>query len=401
MNVFELFAVLTLQKDDYNKGLDETEKKANTWGDKIKNIMQNKAVMAIMLVAKALVDVGKKINQLMRDTMNYADSVGDLAAQYGVTTDAISEMQYIADQSSTSIEGMTSAMTMLLNRAKENGEGFKELGVDVYDTNGNLKQMDELFYETIGALNNVESEGERSRLMLETFGRSAMNVGEVVRKSSEELAQMRQEAHELGVVMNEETINFASDMNDTFAVLKLQGQSALASLVAGAPDAEEKLQNFFDSVMEMLDTYIPTFANFTVRLLIQASVALVRIAPSLAVNIVEAIIDTVLNMDWLQVGFDIGRAIAEGIVNVIISALNAVVGWTGLKIPKVDFGVGSDIGSMSLGEMVGEEYEISENIRQEINVKVEASGDSAVSEDTAEKTAQALAPYIDKILGGK
>ena len=33
-------------------------------------------------------------------------------------------------------------------------------------------------------------------------------------------------------------------------------------------------------------------------------------------------------------------------------------------------------------------------------VKVEASGDSAVSEETAEKTAEKLAPYIDKILGG-
>lgn len=400
MNVFELFAVLNLQKDDYEKALNDTENQSKGWAGRVEGFLKSKAVTAWVAVGAAVVEVGKKINQLMLDAMNYADRVGDLAAQYGVSTDAISEMQYIADQSSTSIEGMTSAMTMLLNRAKENGEGFKELGVDVYDANGNLKQMDELFYETIGALNNIESEGERSRLMLETFGRSAMSVGEVVRKSSEELATMRQEAHDLGVVMEENTINFASDMNDKMAVLKLQGQSALASLVAGDKDAEEKLQNFFDSVIEMLDRYIPTFTNFAVRLFLQATIALVRIAPSLAHQVVEAIIDTVLNMDWLQVGFDIGRAIAEGIVNMIISSLNAFVGWAGVKIPKVDFGVGSDIGTMSLGEMVGEEYEISENIRQDITVKVEASGDSAVSEETAEKTAEKLAPYIDKILGG-
>lgn len=400
MNVFELFAVLTLQKDDYEKGLDDTEKKASTWGDKIKDIMQNKAVMAIMLVVKALVDVGKKLNQLMLDTMNYADTVGDLAAKYGVTTDAISEMQYIADQSSTSVEGLTSAMTMLLNRAKENGDGFKELGVDVFDANGNIKQMDELFYETIGALNSIDNEGEKSRLMLETFGRSAMTVGEVLRKTTEEINAMRQEAHDLGVVMEENTINFASDMNDKMAVLKLQGQSALASLIAGESDAEEKLQNFFDSVMSFLDGYVPTFVNFGVRLLLQIAIAMVRIAPSIAYQLVDVLIDTILNVDWLQVGVDVGKSLAEGVVNMLVSALNVVIGWTGVKIPKVDFGVGSDIGSMSLGEMVGEEYEISENINQTIEVKVEASGDTAVSEDTAEKTAQALAPYIDKILGG-
>ena len=400
MNVFELFAVLTLQKDDYNKELDETEKKANTWGDKIKSIMQNKAVMAFGLVAKAIVEVAKKINQLMRDTMNYADSVGDLAAQFGVSTDAISEMQYIADQSSTSVEQLTTSMSMLYMRAKQDGEAFKQLGVSVKDSNGNFKSMDELFWETAEALNSLEDDGAKSAYMLDLFGRSAMNVGEVLRKSSGEITAMRKEAHELGVVMEENTINFASDMNDKMAVLKLQGQSALASLVAGDKDAEEKLQNFFDSVMELLDTYIPTFTNFAVRLLIQTAMALVRIAPSLVIDIVTAIMDTVLNMDWLQFGVDLGKSILEGLLNIIVSTLNRTLGYFGVKIPKVDFGVGSDIGSMALGEMIGEEYEISENINQTIEVKVEATGDSSVSEETAEKTAQALAPYIDKILGG-
>jgi hypothetical protein len=394
MNVFELFAVLTLNKDDYEKNLNTAEQKSKSWTDKIQDLMKNKAVMAFALVAKAVIEVIKQINKLMLDTMNYADAVGDLAAQYGVTTDAISEMQYIADQSSTSVEQLTSAMTMLLNRAKENGDGFKELGVDVYDANGNLKQMDELFYETIGALNSVESEGEKSRLMLEVFGRSAMTVGEVVRKSSEELAQMRQEAHELGIVMEEETINFASDMNDTFAVLKLQGQSALASLVAGAPDAEEKLQNFFDSVLEMLDGYVPAFVNFTLRLVIQSALALVRIAPSLAVNVIDAILETIFSVNWFQVGVDIVKSILEGVINILGSALNVL---PFVNVPKVNFNTGDNV---FMEESLGGEYEISENVRQEINVKVEASGDSAVSEETAEKTAQALAPYIDKILGG-
>lgn len=397
MNVFELFAVLTLQKDDYNKDLDDTEKKSKNWASNIEGLLKNKVVIAWLAIGTAVIDVGKKINKLMLDTMNYADTVGDLAAKYGVSTDAISEMQYIADQSSTSIEGMTSAMTMLLNRAKENGEGFKELGVDVYDANGNLKQMDDLFYETIGALNAIESDGEKSRLMLETFGRSAMTVGEVVRKSSEELAQMRQEAHDLGIVMSEESINFASDMNDTFAVLKLQGQSALASLVAGAPDAEEKLQNYFDSIMSMLDGYIPAFANFALRLIFQGAIAIARSAPSLVVEILDVIIDTIFGINWLQVGIDIGKAVLEGILNVVLSALNLLLGWTGIKIPKVDFAVGENL--FDEGSLGGE-YEISENVRQDITVKVEASGDGAVNEETAEKTAQALAPYIDKILGG-
>lgn len=394
MNIFELSAVLTLNKTDYEKGLDESEKKGNSWADKLQNVIGSKSVATFALIGKAVLEVAKKINQLMLDTINYADSVSDLAAKYGLSTDSISEMQYIADQSSTSVEGLTSAMTMLYNRAKEDSDVFKELGVSVKDSNGNFKAMDELFYETVGALNSLEDGNAKNAYMLETFGRSAMSVGEVVRKSSEELAQMRQEAHDLGIVMSEETVQGASDFNDQMAVLKLQGKSALAELIAGTPDAEEKLQNFFDNVLVMLEGYAPKFVNFALRLVIQGAIAIIRISPSLASDIISVIIDTIFDINWLQVGIDIGKSILEGFLNIWGSLLNKI---PGVNIPKVDLGVGENYFE---GIDTGEEYEISENVKQDITVKVEASGDSTVSEETAEKTAEALAPYIDKILGG-
>lgn len=353
------------------------------------------AVAGYMAIATAVIEVGKQIYNLAKQSMDYADSVGDMAAKFGVTTDSISEMQYIADQSSTSIEGMTSAMSMLLNRAKEDGEVFQRLGVSVKDANGNFKAMDELFYDTIGALNEVEDANERNALMLETFGRSAFSVGEVVRKSSEELAQMRQEAHDLGVVLNEETINYASDFNDTLAVLKLQGQSALASMVAGAPDAEDKLQNFMDNVLETIEGYLPAFMNFGVKLTLQVAMAIIRISPQMTSLLIDAVIDTIFGTDWLQVGVDVAKSILEGLLNTLGSAL----GVLGIDVPKVDLGVGESIYTPAIN--TGTEYEISENISQDITVKVEASGDTTVSQETAEKTAEALAPYIDKILGGR
>lgn len=392
---------MKLDKSDYEKNLNEAKKEGQDFAEDTEKKISPKAVSAWAAIAAAVVKVIQKVIQLARESMNYADTIGDLAAQYGVTTDAISEMQFIADQSSTSIEGLTSAMTMLYNRAKQDGEAFNKLGISVKDTSGNFKSMDELFYETVGALNSIENEGEKSAYMLDFFGRSAMSVGEVLRKSSDELARMRKEAHELGVVLDSETIQYASDFNDTIARLKLQGQSALASLVAGAPDAEERLQNFFENVMDMLDSYAPAFVNFFVRLLMQTSIALVKIAPQLVVDIVSAVIDTILSVNWLKVGIDIGKSIFEGVANILVSAFNGLLGIFGIKLPKIKlFGENSGSDYFTSDE-TGGEYEISERINQNITVKVEASGDSTVSKETAEKTAEALAPYIDKILGGK
>lgn len=390
---------MSLDTSDYKKGITEAKKEGQDFADETSNKVSPKAVAAWAAIAAAVLAVTKAIAKLAKDSINYADNVSDLAAQYGVATDAISEMQYIAEQSSTSVEGLTSSMKMLYSRAKEDGEVFRQLGISVKDTEGNFKSMDELFWETIGALNDIENDGEKSAVMLDLFGRSAMSIGEVARKSSDEIAQMRQEAHDLGVVMSKETVQAASDFNDTLAVLKLQGQSALASLVAGAPDAEKRLQDFFDNLLEILDGYIPVFVKFGVKLLVQISLELIKISPKLTADVIDAIIDTIFEIDWVQVGWDIGEAILEGMLNIIVSGLNAVLGAFGVKIPKIDFRGSQE--SDYLSNIDTSEYEISENIRQDINVKVEASGDSTVSKETAEKTAEALAPYIDKILGGK
>ena len=399
MNVFELFAVLTLQKDDYNKGLDETEKKSNTWGDKIKNIMQSKAVSAFMLVAKAVVDVGKKLNQLMQQSLQYADQMGDLAAKYGTNSEAISEMAYVATQAGSDVNTLANAMSMLYMRAKQDGEAFQSLGVSVKDANGNFKSMDDLFWETVYAMNDLDSEGEKSAYMFDLFGRSASNIGEILRKDSSELEEMRKRAHDLGIVVNQTTADFAGSWFDKLDELKLQGQSVLASLAAGAPDAEEKLQSFFDNIMTMLERYVPTFVNFALRLVIQVAIALVRISPSLIREIINAIIDTILNVNWLQVGIDIGKAILEGLLNCIIAGLNSFLKIFGVNIPKIDFDVGQNYFE-NLDTSAGN-YEISENSKQDINISIEAKGNTAVSKESAEKTAEALAPYIDKILGGK
>ena len=399
MNIFELFASLKLDTSEYEEGIEKAKKTGDGYAEHTQKKVSPKAAAGWMAIVAVIVKVIQAVAKLAKASMDYADTVGDLAAKYGVTASAISEMQYIADQSSTSVEQLTSSMAMLYNRAKTGKEVFDQLGVSVTDNNGNFKAMDELFWETVGVLNSFEDDAEKSSYMFDLFGRSAMNNGEVLRKTTEEINAMRQEAHELGIVMQEDTINFASDFNDQIAVLKLQLNSAMASMVAGAPDAEARFDAFFQNLLATVDKYLPAFVSFFIRFISMAGNQLMSLAPSLIADVISVAIDTILATNWFQVGVDIGMSMLEGVLNVFGNVLNRLFG---VDLPKVDLGIGENYygGSGEL-ESLGGEYEISESINQKIQVTVEASGDTAVSEDTAEKTAQALAPYIDKILGGK
>ena len=400
MNLFELFAVLTLNKSGYEKGLNDAEKKTKSFSQKVKDTLQNETVQSFTMVIGAVVKLGKELYNLMNVGIEYADQMGDLAAKYGTTSEAISEIGYIATQTGSDVNTLTNAMSMLYMRAKQDGEAFQSLGVSVKDNNGQFKSMDELFWETVYAMNNLESDGEKSAYMLDLFGRSAANIGEILRKDTAEIDAMRNEAHDLGIVVSQETADFAGAWQDRMDRIKLQGQSALASLVAGAPDAEEKLSKFFDAVLDMLENVMPTFVNFSIRLLLQVSLALIKLAPELVVNFLDAVIKTIFETNWLQVGLDVGKSILQGVLNVIVSGLNSVFGWLGLKIPKVDLGVGKN-GSYFENIDTEKKYSLNNKNEQVIDIKIEASGDNEVSAATAEKTAEALAPYIDKILGGK
>lgn len=400
MNLFELFAVLTLNKSGYEKGLNDAEKSTKSFSQKVKDTLQNETVQSFTMVIGAVVKLGKELYNLMNVGIEYADQMGDLAAKYGTTSEAISEIGYIATQTGSDVNTLTNAMSMLYMRAKQDGEAFQSLGVSVKDSNGQFKSMDELFWETVYAMNNLESDGEKSAYMLDLFGRSAANIGEILRKDTAEIDAMRNEAHDLGIVVSQETADFAGAWQDRMDRIKLQGQSALASLVAGAPDAEEKLSKFFDAVLDMLENVMPTFVNFSIRLLLQVSLALIKLAPELVVNFLDAVIKTIFETNWLQVGLDVGKSILQGVLNVIVSGLNSVFGWLGLKIPKVDLGVGKN-GSYFENIDTEKKYSLNNKNEQVIDIKIEASGDNEVSAATAEKTAEALAPYIDKILGGK
>jgi hypothetical protein len=124
--------------------------------------------------------------------------------------------------------------------------------------------------------------------------------------------------------------------------------------------------------------------------------------PTLVVDVLTTFIDVIFSINWIQVGIDIGKAIVEGLINMLILPFKWIASIFGIKIPRVKiFGETDKSDYFTEDTTVENDYELKSSTKQDININIEASGDTPVSEETAEKTAEKLAPYIDKILGGK
>ena len=95
------------------------------------------------------------------------------------------------------------------------------LDIEMYKVNGTLREQDDLFFEVIQKLQALESDTERMGLAQEAFGRGGKNLLPLLKAQTEDIAALREEAHRLGIVMNDETGRGALDsMDDRLTQLK-------------------------------------------------------------------------------------------------------------------------------------------------------------------------------------
>lgn len=216
---------VTAELDSMGKETDEVEKETKERGEETKTfgalLKANLTRDAIKGLATGIVNLGKQMFEMGKETRAYADNVMQLSTQYGLTTDKIQEFQYMSELTDTSLETITGSMTKLTKNMQTATKGtgdayarFEKLGVSVTDTEGNLRSTDEVFAEAISRLGNVENATERDALAMNIFGKSAMDLNPLIAVGREGLADYRAEAHEMGYVLDTDTLESLGAVDD-------------------------------------------------------------------------------------------------------------------------------------------------------------------------------------------
>ena len=283
------------ETDEVGKEMDDRGKSAQTFGDILK---ANLTADAIKRVGQAVINVGKELFNLGKESRAYADNVMQMSTQFGLSTDKIQEFQYMAELTDTSLETITGSMTKLTKNMQTASKGtgdrykaFEQLGISVTNTDGSLRSADEVFNEAIIRLGQVENETERDALAMNIFGKSAMELNPLIAVGREGLADYREEAHQMGYVLDTDT---------------------LESLGA-VDDAMQRASKRMDAVKNQIGRYL---------------------APIVA-QITEAFANWRMSVDWERVGSTITKVV-NGIGKVIkglIDIFNTVID-VGKKVAK-------------------------------------------------------------------
>ena len=128
--------------------------------------------VAIMAVAGAAVAVGTAVGGMVLNDAESADSLRQLSEQTGLTYKQLQEMTYIAANTGLQLSDLTDPMSKLVRSmgsaetgTKASVEAFKELGVNIYDSNGNLRDASSVYGDALSALSKMSDHdpGRRDR----------------------------------------------------------------------------------------------------------------------------------------------------------------------------------------------------------------------------------------------
>ncbi|MBR3332729.1 MAG: hypothetical protein IKG23_00395 [Clostridia bacterium] len=168
------------------------------------------AVTAAVAGTGALV---KGIYDAASATAAYGDNIDKMSQKIGLSTDAYQEWDFIAQHSGTSMESLKTSMVKLSTAAANGSDAFQKLGISAEDAQSMSRE--ELWNKTVMALTSVEDETERARIAQELFGKGATEMGALLNTSAADIEAMRQQAHDLGIVMSEEDVKASAAFQDS------------------------------------------------------------------------------------------------------------------------------------------------------------------------------------------
>ena len=178
---------------------------------------------------------------LARQAIKTANDLGDVASKLGISTTALQELQFAANQSGVRVEALNMGLPRFGRRAAEaaNGTGearaaLRQLGIQLRDTDGNLRSTEELFTDAMTSLAEIEDPLERVRLGFKLFD----SEGVALVNMADDFGTLREEAQRLGLVIDDEVIARSDELQDSFdalwAVTKGQLTPALVALGGSA-----------------------------------------------------------------------------------------------------------------------------------------------------------------------
>src|SRR3990167_7595087 len=190
-------------------------------------LSMTKAVVA----GNAIYDVAKRAVAALKDftlgAIQTQDEMGKTAQKLGLTVKEFSELRHIAElsgievvQLGTVIGILSKNMLAAAQGSKEQREKFTALGVEFKNQDGTLRSANVVLEDIADRFQQMPDSATKTALSLALLGRSGKEMIPFLNQGGAGLRSMREEAGELGRVIDEKTFRAAEHFRDNLTRLR-------------------------------------------------------------------------------------------------------------------------------------------------------------------------------------
>jgi uncharacterized protein YcbK (DUF882 family) len=195
------------------------------------------------------------------------DKIAKTADKVGLSTDALQELRYAADLAGVGQETLDMAMQRFSRRVGEAAQGqgellgiLKEYNIQIKDSQGKTRPLEDIFLDVADAIKNAGSEQEKLRIAFKSFDSEGAALVNVMRQGSAAINDIRQDARNLGLVIEEDLVRNSEKANDELTKLKrivgAELQSAVGELTPEITRLTQKLIDNRDTITDIIEKLV-------------------------------------------------------------------------------------------------------------------------------------------------
>lgn len=196
------------------------------------------AAAGIAAVVAIVIKLEKKLIDVTKETAAAAKELEALSLQTGVSTTDLQAFQYAedfigvsSDQLADSLKDLTTKMSDAANGNEETAAKFDQLGVSIYDAQGNLRSSYDVFLDVIDGLGEMSNQAERDALAMGLINESAQQLNPLIEQGSGSLKKYAAEAENVGYILSNDQLKALTAVDEAQNRL-LKSQEAVSKQIS-------------------------------------------------------------------------------------------------------------------------------------------------------------------------
>lgn len=294
-SIFSLYGSIFIDNEKANQAIDTTTNKGKesekSFTSSLGSIVSSAAKIGTAIVG-ATTAVVSGVSAMAMSVADTAGDISDTATRVGMTAEEYQKWAYAAKLSGVESSKLQSLMVKQQKSfadAKEGSsslsEAYKRLGIDI----NSISSSEEAFNQVMASLASLEDETTRNALANDIFGKSYADLAPLLAEGADGMAELRQEAVDLGGVMSNESVAAGEAFGDMVDSLKTGFTGAFNSLVGELfPVLQEFIQVLLDNI-PMIQSVVSSLAPILINLLSSLLPPLMDLAQTLLPIIIDLI----------------------------------------------------------------------------------------------------------------